>query len=161
MLCNLALQNFENSITETNNQDFKDKTKIDLLLFPKNSINANKKIFYLKIKQRESIPSLLFFNLLIELVGMRSLMFNQPRHSLALWEKDFKIDSDQIEMEIDLTFPHLFFTLNGVRKEASMRKVKNITENSLYMLYFFLYNGFQKTCILKNCIVVHMDNLKF
>ena len=137
---------FEKFITETSKQAFKDKTKIDLLVFPKDSISTVSKSFYLKIKQRESNQSLLSLNLLIELAGIRSLMFNQPRNRPALWEIDFEIDSNQAEMEIELSFPHLFFTLNGIRKEASIKDARNITEKGLYLLYFFYMMDFRK-CI--------------
>jgi len=155
--CNLAVNIFEKFITVTNNQAFKDKTKIDLLVFPKDSLSTVSKSFYLKIRQGEPSRPLLSLNLLIELAGMRPLMF--PRNRPALWEIDLEIGSSQAEMEIDLSFPHLFFTLNGIRKEASIKDARNITEKGLYLLYLFLYDGFQKMYILKNCIIIRIDDL--
>lgn len=159
MLCNLTMNNLGNLTTENNNQIFCDKIGFDLLVFPKESTRAICKSFHLKIRQREFTQPLLPFKLLIELVGIRTLVFNQPKNRLGLWEIDFEIDDIETDIEIDLLFPHLFFTLKGSRQKASIRDIRNITEKGLYVLYFFLYSKFKRYYIIKNCLIIYVDEM--
>lgn len=157
--CNLIVNVFKNFTTETKNQSFKDEIRIDLLVFPKESINTVSKSLHLKIEQRESVPSLLPLKLLIELRRMRFSMFASSKIRLRSWEIDFEIDDIETEIELVLSFPHLFFTLKGKRREASASGLRYIREKGLYVLHFYLYDEFEKIYILKNCIIIHIDDI--
>ncbi|MBU3912041.1 MAG: B12-binding domain-containing radical SAM protein [Candidatus Omnitrophica bacterium] len=150
---NLIAYHLEGVTTETNNQDFRNKAKIDLLIYPKDSTNAVCKSFYLKIGLRNSFRLPLILKMLVELTD--SLIATEPGERLALWEIDYKINDIETETEVDLLYPRLFFTQKGIRREVSLVEVKKVTKKGLYGLRVFLYSGRHKRYILKNCSVVY------
>jgi hypothetical protein len=144
--CNLTINKLKKFVTDTSNQPFQDKTGVDLMLIP-----MEEKGFYLKIRPTSSSPPLLPLQLLIEIYP---LMRNHWQNILGLWE--IELESIGKELEIEVVLPHLFFKSNGKRQEARIRKLRNIAGNGCYIAYLFLYDRFQKTYSLKNCIVIDM-----
>jgi len=157
-LCNSIVDRFERSTVDTNHRLFEDKTKLELLIYPEDSHDKNKRSFFLKIRKRGAFTSSLPIRLWADLYSLKNIYpLASTENRFGHWEIDFEIDNKEKEIGIDLQMPHLFFTLKGIRQEATRRFASKIIEKGLYMVSFSLYDKFLKKASFKNCFVVHLD----
>lgn len=157
-LCNSIVDAFERSATDTHHLFLEDKTKVELLIYPEDRHDKIKRSFFLKIRKGGAFPSSLPLRLWANLYSLENIYLSVSTEiRFGHWEMDFKIDDRETEIKVELQFPHLFFTLKGIRQEATRKFTNKIIEKGLYMLSFSLYDKFLKKASFKNCCVVYLE----
>lgn len=168
MKFNLITNYFERIIFENYNYIFEDETKVQVFVFPKDSINRVEKSFHLKIIQKfEGTQYALPIKLRVCICPLYTYPirnFSPMQGQFAYWEMNFNINNNEveieIEIEIDLLLSRLFFVYKDIHTEARpIKLVRDITKDEHCVVYFLLYDRIQKIYILKNCSIIYQNDI--